>query len=121
MENRKSCFHCGKTVQGRSDKKFCTNHCRSDYNNKKIQKQGHNSSIVRINRILQHNRYILYSLRGRAESGCVSVEMLVEMGFHFGFHTHTISIKEKTKVFCYDIGYLKKNDREVYIYFPDNN
>jgi hypothetical protein len=121
MENRKVCFHCGKTLQGRSDKKFCTNHCRSEYNNKKNQKQGHHYSIVRINRILQHNRYILYRLIEKGGSGCVSMELLIELGFHFGFHTHIVTIKQKTKVFCYDIGYLKKNEREVYIYCPDNN
>jgi predicted nucleic acid-binding Zn ribbon protein len=121
MENRKSCFHCGKPVQGRSDKKFCANHCRSEYNNRKNKTQENNSSIIRIHRILQHNRSILYRLMEKGDRGCVSVEMLVELGFHFGFHTHIVTIKNKTKVFCYDIGYLKKNEREVFIYCPDKN
>jgi polyferredoxin len=121
MENRKSCIHCGKSVLGRSDKKFCTNHCRSEYNNKKIHTQSNNGSIVRINRILHHNRYILFRLLGKRGRRCVTEELLAGLGFHFGFHTHIVIIREKTKVFCYDIGYLKKNEREIYIYCPDND
>lgn len=121
MENRKTCFHCGKPVLGRSDKKYCTNYCRSEYNNKRIQAHTSNSSIIRINRILQHNRYVLFKLLGNSTMGCVSPDSLIGQGFHFGFHTHLVTVKEKTKVYCYDVGYLKKNEREVLIFGLDNN
>jgi hypothetical protein len=117
MENIKTCYHCGKAVYGRSDKKFCTNHCRSEYNNKKIQTEGTNNSILRINRILQQNRYILVRLLGKSLKKCVSQESLIGMGFHFGFHTHIVRQKENTKIYCYDAGYMKKNERDVVVFF----
>ena len=120
MENKRHCFLCGKPVLGRSDKKFCTNHCRSEYNNKKNKKTSQDEAINRINQILQHNRHILQYLLGQEEKACVSEESLIGQGFHFGFHTHVVVVKDKTKVFCYDVGYIKKNGQEMIIFGLDN-
>ena len=116
MENTKYCLHCSKNLIGRSDKKFCNYHCRSEFNNKRARKKEQHLSIKRINSILQNNREILFSLikgknKIKIESSC-----LESYGFHFNFHTHTISIKEITKVYCYDVGYIKKDEKEVVIF-----
>ena len=51
------CLDCGEAVKGRTDKKFCDDSCRNNYNNRLKSENG----IVfnRINSILKKNRTLL--------------------------------------------------------------
>ena len=117
MENKHHCIFCSKPLSGRSDKKYCNDYCKSEYNNrKKRSTTSFNYSIQRINRILIQNRNILCSIIQNHKSIRIDNESLIIKGFHFNFYTHTIQTKEKIKIFCYDIGYIKRGDAEVIIY-----
>lgn len=100
----KHCLDCGELIKGRSDKKFCDDQCRTNYNNKiKIEVSG---SLKTINKILKQNRSILEKLcvDGKAKASKVKLE---QHGFNFGYFTHLYETqKGQTYKFCYEFGYL---------------
>jgi predicted nucleic acid-binding Zn ribbon protein len=116
MKINSSCVCCNKSVTGRSDKKFCSDQCRTEYNNQKKRLHKPEFSVNRINRILIHNRLILSKLAENHKMVRVNCERLIHDGFHFNFYTHTIKGKDSLKYFCYDIGYVRKGTKEVVIY-----
>lgn len=105
MEN-KNCINCGKPLKGRTDKKFCDDHCRNKHNNH--LKSGVNNYKRKVNSALSKNRRILEDLfhqNGNVRK--VKRELLIGLGFQFNYLTHThINKKGSTYVFCYDFGYL---------------
>lgn len=105
-ENTKKCEQCGKTLKGRTDKRFCDDSCRNVYNNQlKLQ----TSKQVRIiNLILQKNRRILESLLSREEDTAkTNREKLLKLGYQFMYHTHLYTTRTgRTYTYCYDYGYL---------------
>ena len=100
------CLSCNKPVKGRTDKKFCDDHCRNNYNNQ--LKAGSNNLIRNINHSLGKNRRILESLIPEGEEmGRVSKENLLQEGFQFKYITHIYRNKKGASYFfCYDHGYL---------------
>lgn len=101
----KTCQFCQKNILGRTDKKFCNDHCRSAFNNKKYSQQF--LSIKDVDRMLKRNRNILaYMFEHTATS--IEERKFMEMGFIFQFHTHVKKLKNGQQiVFCYDYGYRK--------------
>ncbi len=101
----KTCLACGKTVKGRSDKKFCDDYCRNQFNN---QQKGENNQLVRnINNALRKNRYILQNFIPDGGMIKVSRERMIEAGFSFKYYTHKYQNKKgNTYSFCYEYGYL---------------
>lgn len=105
-EEIKSCLQCGKTLRGRSDKKFCDDYCRNNYNNQ--LKAGSTNYMRNVNNALSKNRRVLEeTLTADQEMNKVKKEKLIHMGFSFKYITHTyINKKGSTYFFCYDYGYL---------------
>ena len=102
----KLCLACCKPVKGRTDKKFCNDYCRNNYNN---QLKANSNNIVRnINNALAKNRRILESaLCPDEEISRITKEKLLQKGFQFKYITHLyINKKGSTYLFCYDHGYL---------------
>lgn len=96
------CLHCGLQIQGRSDKKFCDDHCRSQY----YYQQLHTGTIPVINKILKKNRSILAQLNTDGKTKVMQT-VLIAKGFNMSYHTHTYQTKNGTMYhFCYDQGYL---------------
>ena len=103
-EIKKSCLDCGEPILGRSDKKFCSDQCRNNYNNR--QNSETNNVIRNINLILKKNRRIIRELSpgGKAK---VHRDKMLERGFNFSYHTHTtVTRTGHTYFFCYEFGYL---------------
>ena len=102
----RTCTACGKTVKGRSDKKFCDDYCRNAYNNQ--LKAADNNYVRSINNKLRRNRRILESLLSREEETIlVSRDYLQQQGFMFNYCTHSYTNKKgDVYLFCYDYGYL---------------
>lgn len=101
------CLSCRKTLKGRTDKKFCDDFCRNNYNNR--LKSSDNNYIRNINNALRKNRRIIASLLEDAKEGTLKVrrDSLVEQGFVFKYFTHTFRNKEgKMYYYCYDYGYM---------------
>lgn len=101
---KRTCPECQEEIKGRADKKFCSDDCRSSFNNRM---NGNANNLMRnINNILRKNRRILHELNpdGKAK---VHREELLQRGFKFNYFTNTYHTKAgKAYHFCYDYGYL---------------
>jgi hypothetical protein len=105
-ENKKLCLNCNKPFKGRTDKKFCDDYCRNNYNN---QLKSTTVNLVRnINNALGKNRRILENiLTNNGEMAKTNKEKLLLKGFQFKYFTHTYTNKKgNVYFFCYDLGYL---------------
>ena len=105
-EETKACLQCSKTLRGRSDKKFCDDYCRNNYNN--LLKSNTNNYMRNINNALSRNRRILEALLPPVhETTKTKKEKLIHEGFSFKYITHTYTTKKgSTYFYCYDFGYL---------------
>lgn len=105
---KKHCIECNEPIQGRSDKKFCSDMCRNSYNNKL------NSDVTNhmrhVNNILRRNRRILQEL---SPEGKISVhrDKLVDKGFNFNYFT-SIYKNKKGDIYhyCYEYGYVPSGE-----------
>lgn len=100
----KKCLECGEPMQGRSDKKFCSDQCRTTYYNR--QNADTTNFMRNVNRVLRKNRKILAGLNpaGKAK---VSKGQLLDEGFNFNYFTNVYKTKSgKVYYFCYEQGYL---------------
>ena len=101
----RTCLCCGKPVRGRSDKKFCDDYCRNNFNN--TLKSETNNYVRNINNALRRNRHVLEEVLGSQEMIKVGKTRLVNEGLQFKYHTHTYTThKGSTYTFCYEYGYL---------------
>ncbi len=100
------CLSCNKPLKGRTDKKFCDDYCRNNYNN---QLKSNNNNLVRnVNNALGKNRRILEGMFATGEEITKTTkEKLIQKGFQFRYITHLYTNKKgNTYFFCYDLGYL---------------
>lgn len=102
----KNCLACDKPLKGRSDKKFCDDYCRNNYNNQ--LKSITNNQVRNINNALGKNRRILEEMLPPGdEMTKTTKEKLLQKGFLFKYVTHLYTTKSgKTYYYCYDYGYL---------------
>ncbi|HSU27848.1 MAG TPA: hypothetical protein VLJ68_05665 [Chitinophagaceae bacterium] len=117
----KTCLACGKTLRGRSDKKFCDDYCRNNYNNQ--LKSSSNNYVRNINNALGKNRRILENIFPEGEKMTKTTrEKLQERGFQFKYFTHTYTNKKgNIYYFCYEYGYLPlDNDWYLIVTKKDN-
>lgn len=104
QQEDQTCIECGTDFKGRSDKKFCSDQCRTTYNNR--QKRIENKYIRDVNIILKKNRRILMQMNPDGKSK-VSRDKLKAKGFDFNYFTSTYTTKEGAQYFyCYEQGYL---------------
>jgi hypothetical protein len=103
MEDR-YCLDCEETLNGRADKKFCSDQCRNSYNNR--INSDNNNFMRNVNNILRKNRRILADLTPNGKS-TMPREKVAELGYNFTYHTHIyVTRKETTYYFCYEYGFL---------------
>lgn len=100
------CLTCEKPLKGRTDKKFCDDYCRNNFNNQ--LKAGTTNLVRNINNALGKNRRILESCFANGEEMAKTTrEKLMQKGFQFKYFTHQYNNKKgNTYFFCYDLGYL---------------
>ncbi|MCE6990581.1 hypothetical protein [Dyadobacter sp. CY323] len=105
----KNCLECNNTLNGRIDKKFCSDMCRNSFNNR-LNSDSYN--IVRnMNNQLRKNRRILEVLCPDEKSKTTK-SMLISKGFDFNLITSIRpTLKGSIYHFVYDYGYLElEND-----------
>ena len=105
------CIACQTLITGRSDKKFCNNNCRSDFNNQ--VNKGRDLLMRQINKILKRNKLILARFFLQ-DDVILTTSILTAAGFDFRYYTH----KEKDELgnlytYCYDYGYLKGKEQKI--------
>ncbi|MFM2196291.1 MAG: hypothetical protein RL092_1891 [Bacteroidota bacterium] len=109
------CLECDEIMIGRIDKKFCSDSCRSSYNNRK--RVINQTNVKKVNLILVKNRSILYELNTRVqENSVITTFQLKLMGFDFAFFTHQTSDRRgRMLYYCYDLGYQQLSGNKVKI------
>ncbi|NRF37496.1 hypothetical protein [Pedobacter foliorum] len=116
IPNPKECRNCSeKIIFGRTDKIYCTEACRIDYNNKvKMEKRGEDPEFIKkISRILTNNHQILRKLNTNGKT-IVREQYLIDLGFNFHYQTsYQTTKKGDVYHFCFDQGYLKIKDNQV--------
>lgn len=103
------CLDCGLTVIGRSDKKFCSDICRTHFNNqRKLAATTKNPAFLKaIPKIILNNYQILKSLNQNSPTKIKKVQ-LEKLGFNFQYVTSCYTTaKGDTYRFCFDQGYLE--------------
>jgi predicted nucleic acid-binding Zn ribbon protein len=106
----KKCLECGAPVTGRSDKKFCSDQCRTTWYNR--ENADSTNYMRNVNRILRKNRKILADLNPTGKSKAGKAKML-EMGFNFHYFTNVYKTKTgNIYYFCYEQGYLPIEDNQ---------
>lgn len=102
----RTCAACAKPIKGRSDKKFCDDYCRNNYNN---SLNSDTSAFMRnVNNILRRNRRILQeSIPAGEDMAKYPKAKLSSLGFSFQYFTHLYTTKKGGIYhFCYEFGYL---------------
>jgi len=108
-----NCAECGTDMEGRVDKKFCSDYCRNAFNNK--LNRDSNKYIRNINNTLRKNRRILEA-KCPGEKSVAHKDELLFAGFNFDYYTNTYVTKAGTSYFfCYDYGYLALDDEKFAI------
>ena len=108
----RKCLDCGSVLRGRTDKKFCDDQCRSNYNNH--LKADASTALRQVNAILRKNHAILTRLC-TADKIKLKKDDLLRCGFDPSYHTHLYHTQNgNTYYFCYDYGFMKL-DGEVFL------
>jgi len=103
------CLECKEELEGRVDKLFCTPHCKSAFHYRE-NKEKEANLYVSIDRQLKTNRRLL-KLYNKAGKAYVRKELLLKDGFNPKFFTHYWKNKKgEVYLFCYEYGFLEKND-----------
>lgn len=103
MSPRK-CLDCGATLKGRSDKKFCSDQCRNDYNN--TMNREANSLVRNVHSVLRKNRKILCELYENGKKK-IHKDALLVSEFNINFFTHLVETENDSVLtrYCYEYGY----------------
>jgi len=114
MQERK-CKVCEKPFTGRTEKVFCSVHCKTQYHHELRRKTS--KVVLNINKILARNRSILYEIMGdKTVQKKITRLELEQKKFNFKYITHfNINNEGKTYFFCYDYAWMDFSDDEVYI------
>jgi YHS domain-containing protein len=110
-EKERVCIECSAKIQGRKDRKFCSDYCRNTFNNR--LNEDATAYVRRINAILRKNRRILAQLNPTGKK-TVDAITLAEEGFNFHYYTNIYETQKGAQYyFCYDQGYLKMENDQV--------
>ncbi len=106
VEQPKLCLECGEKLKGRPDKKFCSDQCRTSYNNR-LNGAGNLNYVRNVINILRRNRRILSELNPTGKTRVLR-EKLQAVGFNFEYFTSIYTTREGALYkFCFDQGYLE--------------
>ena len=114
----KICLDCGKAITvGRSDKKFCDDSCRTNYNNRQKERPvvaDVPDYILEINQVLQENHRILSECLGTKDNTKIRTRDLQGRRFSFKFFTSQRVNDGNQEVynFCYNLGYKMTRDEQ---------
>lgn len=115
--NDRKCLQCFEQLRGRADQKFCSDQCRSAYNNSQYFES--NTVIRTINKILKKNYSILATLNAMGKTTANKSD-LQKKGFCFDYFTYTcITRNSHVNYFCYDQGYREQDNNKLVLVHRD--
>lgn len=104
------CLDCLQPLKGRSDQKFCSQHCRNNHNNG--NKNLAQNALKTINKILRKNREILKRLNPDGKTR-ISKQQFLATGIMLNYFTHVYKNKKgNIYYFCYEYGYMSLDNNE---------
>lgn len=112
MRVQHQCLYCKTEIVGRTDKKYCNQHCKSAYQyqrSKELPQRFYNQ----VDNQLKLNRKILkeYNKGGKVT---VRAQVLKELGFNPKFFTHYWKNKKNdVYLFVYEYGFIKRMDQTI--------
>jgi len=114
--SKKLCLSCNKEINGRRDKKYCDQYCKSHFHYER-RKNDKMSLHFNIHQQLRLNRKILKSFN-RAGKTTVRKSELHNLGFNPRIITHYWKTKEsKVYLFVFEYGYqpIIQNGKHKYL------
>ena len=106
---REKCLECGHPiVYGRIDKKFCSDSCKNRYHNRE------SSQFLRVHSKVIHTLDKNYRILTHCiDKGIVSIDLrdLIQWGFNPEYVTGVHKARMKTENRCFDIKYLRSDNR----------
>nr|WKN33993.1 DUF2116 family Zn-ribbon domain-containing protein [Tunicatimonas sp. TK19036] len=110
---KKTCVVCQTSFEGRTDKVFCSDHCRTAYHNQQRKEKNH--YLRKVNKVLTRNRDILQRACPDTKRK-VNKALLLQQGFQYGYFTGQYETQYgHTYYYCYDYGYRVVNEEEVIV------
>jgi hypothetical protein len=122
------CLECGGNLgPGRDDRKFCSDPCRTGFNNQKRRDKQDGKSplsskdyIVKIQQILLNNRQLLLEICPEDQVKKMQKRDLEGRGFNFKYFTsESPSKNQHIYRFCFELGYRDIDDGEILIIHRD--
>lgn len=112
MEDKiKHCLQCKSVIVGRSDKRFCSDQCRSVFNNRRNNEDE--KLLIKVNAVLRKNRTIMKRINPTGHS-TVNKDYLIALGFNFKYFTNIYRTKSGSEYcFCYDHGFMMLENGKV--------
>ena len=106
MSSKRYCPTCQTIIRGRSDKKFCSVKCKSQYHHAQQKHSDRGTEVI--DKILHRNRAILIELMGDYKQKQISILELEKRKFNFNHITrYTINSKGKTYNWVYDYSWMQ--------------
>lgn len=104
----RKCLDCGEILRGRSDKKFCSDQCRNNFNNN-LNRES-NNLVRNIHNLLRKNRRILAELY-EIDKRKIHKDALIVSGYNFNFFTHLVESDDGNVCrYCYEYGFSDMDD-----------
>ena len=108
--NKRLCLDCDKPIEGRVDKKFCSDYCKSSYHYDR-NKQKEATLFKIIDNQLKLNRRIL-KVYNKAGKSVVRKKILLADGFNPKYFTHYWKAKNgNLYLFCYEYGFIESKEK----------
>ncbi len=105
------CLDCGARLLGRSDKKFCSDQCRNNYNNRLNRDQ--NNYVRNVHAQLRRNRRVLADLYDDGHRR-IHHDALIARGYNFTFFTHLVETLEGVRwSYCFEYGFREIDSEYV--------
>lgn len=111
---KNECQHCGKTLFGRTDKKFCSVACKNSFNFAK--RKTTRNAVKEIDGYLHRNREILATLMGDSKKEILDRAVLARARFRWEYMTGIYKNKQgKWYHIVYDYAWMEFTDQRVLI------
>lgn len=105
----RTCLNCNDPFEGRTDRKFCSDYCKSNYHYE-ANKHKEDTLFKTIDKQLKCNRKLLRSFN-KAGKSTVRAKKIVAEGFNPNYFTHYWkNQKGDIYLFCYEYGFLKRTE-----------
>lgn len=105
---KRKCEECGTEIEGRVDKRFCSDQCRNTFNNR--MQAIPNKYVRKVNYLLRKNRRILEKQLENSDKDAIRVNrrLIQDEGFNFEYFTNIYKTKTgNTYFFNFEYGYMR--------------